>query len=348
MLDAMRLNMQLRTAHRVLYQLQTFSANQPDELYQAIYNYPWENQIPLDGYFSVQSYVNHPTITDTRFANLKVKDAIVDRFMQQQGRRPDSGPKSDRAVVFLYWTEQEAAVYLDTTGESLSKRGYRETTVAAPMQESLAAAVLLSTRWQPKQPLVNPMCGSGTLAIEAALMQQNTYPGLLRDNYSFMHIISYQSAIWRRLRQDMKLNQQSRRDALKNMVATDSNPDAVAAAKKNARLAGVDHLIQFRVCDFAETQIPPPDTKNPPPGSPIIVFNPPYGSRLGEERTLNTLYGRIGDFLKQQGAGYYGYVFTANKELAKKIGLRTSRRQEFLNGKLPSRLLEYELYTGSK
>ncbi|MGD1890764.1 MAG: class I SAM-dependent RNA methyltransferase [Cyclobacteriaceae bacterium] len=348
MLDAMRLNLQLRTAHRVLYQLKTFSANQPDELYQAVNEYPWENQIPLDGYFSVQSYVNHPTITDTRFANLKVKDAIVDRFMQQQGRRPDSGPKSDRAVVFLYWTEEEAAVYLDTTGDSLSKRGYRETTVAAPMQESLAAAVLLSTQWQPKQPLVNPMCGSGTLAIEAALMQQNTFPGLLRDNYSFMHIKSYQSAIWRRLRQDMKLNQQSRRDAMKNIIATDSNPDAVAAAKKNARLAGVDHLIQFRVCDFGETQIPSPETKNPPTGSPIIVFNPPYGARLGEERTLTMLYGRIGDFLKQQGAGYYGYVFTANKELAKKIGLRASRRQEFLNGKLPSRLLEYELYRGSK
>lgn len=348
MLDAMRLNLQLRTAHRVLYQLKTFSASQPDELYQAVYDYPWENQIPLDGYFSVQSYVNHPTITDTRFANLKVKDAIVDRFMKQQGRRPDSGPKSDQAVVFLYWTEEEAAIYLDTTGDSLSKRGYREITVAAPMQESLAAAVILSTRWHPKQPLVNPMCGSGTLAIEAALMQQNTYPGLLRDNYSFMHIKSYQSGIWRRLRQDIRLNQQSRRDAMKNIIATDSNPDAVAAAKKNARLAGVDHLIQFRVCDFAETQVPQPETKNPPSGNPIIVFNPPYGARLGEEQTLVLLYERIGDFLKQQGAGYYGYVFTANKELAKKIGLRANFRKEFLNGKLPSRLLEYELYRGSK
>ena len=172
LLDAMKLNLQLRTAHRVLYQLQTFSVNQPDELYQTIYDYPWENQIPLDGYFSVQSYVNHPSITDNRFANLKVKDAIADRFMKQFGRRPDSGPKSEQAVLFLYWTEQEAAIYLDTSGESLSKRGYREVTVAESMQESVAAALLLSTNWHPSQPLVNPMCGSGTIAIEAALMQQ--------------------------------------------------------------------------------------------------------------------------------------------------------------------------------
>ena len=346
LLDAMRLNLKLRTAHRVLYQLKAFSANQPDELYQAVYDYPWENMIPLEGYFSVQSYVNHPTINDTRFANLKVKDAVVDRLSQQQGRRPNSGPKNDQVVLFLYWTEEEAGIYLDTSGESLSKRGYREVTVAAPMQESLAAALLLSTRWQPQQPLVNPMCGSGTLAIEAALMQQQTYPGLLRANYSFMHVKSYQSSIWRRLRQELKLEQQSRKDAIKNIVATDTNADAIAAAKKNARAAGVDHLIQFRVCDFAETQVPDIDPKNTQPGSPVIMINPPYGARLGEERALEPLYARIGDFLKQQGAGYQGYVFTANAELAKKIGLRTSRRIEFTNGRLPSRLLEYELYTG--
>ncbi len=346
LLDAMKLNLQLRTAHRVLYQLQTFSVNQPDELYQTIYDYPWENQIPLDGYFSVQSYVNHPSITDNRFANLKVKDAIADRFMKQFGRRPDSGPKSEQAVLFLYWTEQEAAIYLDTSGESLSKRGYREVTVAAPMQESLAAALLLSTNWHPSQPLVNPMCGSGTIAIEAALMQQRTPPGLLRGNYSFMHLKSYQSGIWRRLRQDLKLDQQSRRDAQRNIVATDNNPDAIDAAKKNARAAGVSHLIQFQLSDFSETPIP--DTTNSSAGKPAIVINPPYGARLGEERKLELLYARIGDFFKQQGAGYYGYVFTANKALAKKIALKTSKKQEFVNGKLPSQLLEYELYTGSK
>jgi len=346
LLDAMRLNLQLRTAHRVLYQLKTFSVSQPDELYQAIYDYPWENQIPQDGYFSVQSYVNHPTISDGRFANLKVKDAVVDRFMKQTGRRPNSGPLNEQTVLFLYWTEQEAAIYLDTSGESLSKRGYREVTVAAPMQESLAAALLLSTQWHPSQPLVNPMCGSGTIAIEAALIQQNTYPGLLRGNYSFMHLKSYQSGIWRRLRQDLKLDQQSRRDALKNIVATDNNPDAIDAAKKNARAAGVAHLIQFQLSDFAET--PVPEVKRTSGGSPVIIINPPYGARLGEERKLESLYARMGDFFKQQGTGYYGYVFTANRELAKKIGLKTSKKQEFLNGRLPSQLLEYELYTGRK
>ncbi len=346
LLDAMRLNLQLRTAHRVLYQLEALTISDPDELYQAVYDYPWENQIPLDGYFSVQSYVKHPTITDGRFANLKVKDAVADRFMKLQGRRPNSGPMNDQAVLFLYWTEEEAAIYLDTSGESLSKRGYREVTVEAPMQESLAAALLLSTQWHPSQPLINPMCGSGTIAIEAALMQQNTYPGLIRGNYSFMHLKSYQSGIWRRLRQDMKLNQQSRREAARNIIATDDNPHALESAKKNARAAGVSHLIQFQLSDFAET--PVPEVKKSSVGKPAIVINPPYGTRLGEERKLESLYARIGDFFKQQGTGYYGYVFTANRELAKKIGLKTSRKQEFLNGKLPSQLLEYELYTGSK
>ena len=190
------------------------------------------------------------------------------------------------------------------------------------------------------------MCGSGTIAIEAALIQQNTYPGLLRGNYSFMHLKSYQSGIWRRLRQDLKLYQQSRRDALKNIVATDNNPDAIDAAKKNARAAGVAHLIQFQLSDFAET--PVPEVKRTSGGSPVIIINPPYGARLGEERKLESLYARMGDFFKQQGTGYYGYVFTANRELAKKIGLKTSKKQEFLNGRLPSQLLEYELYTGRK
>jgi putative N6-adenine-specific DNA methylase len=337
--DAMRMNLHLRTAQRIMVEVNFFRARNADDLYGEVRNMPWETWLAADGYVRVASSVNTESIRDPRFASLRAKDAIVDRIRVVCGKRPDSGPERDRASVFVYWNSTECRVYLDTSGESLSRRGYRMAGGEAPMQESLAAAVVLATGWDGSTPFVNPMCGSGTLAIEAALLALNRAPGMLRDNFAFMHIKGFDKGAWDRLRQAARGTVRKTLQCGK-IVATDHDPRAVEIARKNAHVAGVDSHISFQVCDFAKTTIPP--------GAGIVVLNPEYGVRMGEESALEATYKRIGDFFKQRCQGYTGYMFTGNLELAKKQGLRTFRKVTFFNGELECRLLGYQLYAGSR
>lgn len=339
--DCMRLNLCLRTATNVFFELGAFACSAADALYEHLMGLAWEKIIPADGYVSVVSRVDTQSITNTMFANLKVKDAVVDRIQKHTGRRPNSGPRRDRAVVQLYWKDRDVRIYINTSGQKISDRSYRKIPYKAPMRESLAAGVILETGYDGRVPLVNPMCGSGTLAIEAALIAQGRPPGLLRGNFGFMHLAGYDDQVWKTLRQ--QVSAEAKKEGPKEIapiIATDIAPDAVEAARKNAMTAGVEHLIEFAVCDFAQTRLPE--------GSGIVILNPEYGLRLGEEKGLGEVYGRIGDFFKQRCAGYTGYIFTGNMNLAKKVGLRTSRRTVFFNGDIECRLLKYELYAGTR
>lgn len=336
--DTQRLNLHLRTGHRVLFVLKEFSANDADSLYRELARIPWEEHIAADGRLCVTSSVETPSIRDTRFASLKCKDAIVDRIKDKRGARPDSGPERDRAVVHLYWKEDRCIIYLDTSGESLSRRGYRKIPLAAPMQETLAAAVVLATGWQGKGNFINPMCGSGTLAIEAALIALDRAPGLLRSNFGFMHLLGFNEPLWRELREEAR--KRSKKDLPGRIIATDIDPAAVEAAKKNAATAGVEHLIELGVSDYAETAVPE--------DGGVIVMNPEYGERMGEVAQLEPVYKGIGDLLKQKCGGYTGYVFTGSPALAKKVSLKPKRSIPFFNSGIECRLLEYELYAGSR
>jgi putative N6-adenine-specific DNA methylase len=336
--DIMRLNLFLRTGHRVLYLLSEFTAKTPDELYIKTAKVPWEDYIYENGYLSITSTVDTPTITDSRFANLKCKDAIADRFMKKFGRRPDSGPERDRVVVHLHWKDEECRLYIDTSGEPLSKRGYRKIPLAAPLQETLASAIIIATGWQDNGNLINPMCGSGTLAIEAALIGLEKAPGILKNNFCFMHLRGFDKALWEELR--MEASQRSKRTLQHRIIATDISGKAVEAARKSAMTAGVEHLIEFGICDFRDTTVPA--------GSGTVLLNPGYGERMGEIDELAGTYAGIGDFFKQKCGGYTGFVFTGNPGLAKKIGLRSRRKIQFFNGPIECRLLEYELYEGTK
>jgi putative N6-adenine-specific DNA methylase len=335
--DTLRFNLIIRTGQRVLFLLESFYVKTPDELYKRVSRIGWEDYIPEDGYFSVTSSVNNPTIKDSRFANVKCKDAVVDRIKEKRGRRPDTGSERDRAVVHLYWRRDLCQIFLDTSGEPLSKRGYRMIPLKAPMQETLAASVDLATGWTGSGNFINPMCGSGTLAIEAALIALGRAPGLLRSNYGFMHLKGFDDSSWKTLRRKIRAEAKDRLDG--RIIATDVSQQAVEAAKKNAMTAGVDRFIEFGVCDFSETPVPN--------GGGVVVLNPEYGERLGEEDKLKETYKKIGDFLKKKCQGYKGYVFTGNLDLAKKVELRTNRRITFFNGPIECRLLEYELYEGS-
>ena len=336
--DTLRLNLFLHTGHRVLFLLKEFKARHPEELYKRVIDIPWEDYFSKDSTLCVTSSVDTETIRDSRFANVKCKDAIVDRFQQRIGKRPDSGPERTGVVVHLYWKVDRCLVYLDTSGEPLSKRGYRKIPLEAPMQETLAAAVVLATEWKGEGNFVNPMCGSGTLAIEAAGIAIGKAPGLLRNNFGFMHLKAYRAETWKELRK--KARTQSRKTPGGKIVATDMRPEAVQAAKQNAMTAGVEHLIEFGVCDYSETSVP--DLGG------VIVLNPPYGERLGDRKQLESLYQGIGDFFKKKCQGYRGYIFTGNMDLSKEVGLRTKRRLPFYNGEIECRLLEYELYEGSR
>jgi putative N6-adenine-specific DNA methylase len=323
----------------VLYSLGKFEAQHADDVYERLVNYAWENILPEDGYFSVTSNVQNDSINNSMFANLRVKDAIADRLRSKRGTRPSTGAELTGAVVHLFWKQENAEIFIDTSGHSLARHGYRKIPGQAPMLEALASAAIYASKWNRTGPFINPMCGSGTLAIEAAMMATNRKPGLFRNSYAFMYLKGYDEEVYKQ--QDALLELQIKDVPGLRIIATDYSEKAIENARKNAIAAGVAGLIDFRVCDFADTEVPTGE-----PG--VMIINPEYGERLGNIEELELTYSRIGDFMKQKCGGYFGYIFTGNLELAKKIGLKASRRIEFYNSTIDCRLLEYELYSGTR
>jgi putative N6-adenine-specific DNA methylase len=336
--DCMTLNLVLSTGHHVLYQVLAQNCTTPDELYSAVFSLEWERLIPLETTLTVTSTVQTASITDTRFANLRCKDAIVDRLAAKTGRRCDSGPRRDGAVVHVYWRDERCMLYVDTSGETLARRGYRLLPGSAPMQETLASGVVRATQWNETMHFINPMCGSGTLAIEAALLAIHRKPGTLRDNFGFMHLIPFDRDSFQKLRK--RLREQEHTAPRCPIIATDIDAGAVANAVENARAAHVESFVEFAVCEFDQTKIPE--------GKGVVVINPEYGYRLGSPEKLQAVYAKIGDFLKQRCTGNTGYVFSGNFDLVKKIGLKARRKVPFVNGTIECRLYEYELYRGTR
>ena len=350
--DVMKLNLKLRTAHRVLVPLLRADCRNIREMYELVKSIDWENHLDPDGYFSVSSVVHNYTIRDTRIPNLYCKDAIVDRMRERCSRRPNSGGENIGAAVFLYWEKDEIIVYLDTTGEPLSKRGYRKIPGSAPMQETLAAACIMAMHWDKKSPFVSPMCGSGTPAIEAAMMAMNRAPGLLKGHFAFQSLVGYnriipgESApriaprqragatpeqIWREIIMDVQAEETP--DNRPEIIATDISPEAVQNAHSNAIAAGVADRIKFSDCDFGLTPIP--EEKG------CIFFNPEYGIRLGTFEELKPIYQRMGTFMAEKCAGWTGGIITGNPYLAREVPLFYKARVPFFNGPIDCRLFIY-------
>ena len=355
MRDMMKLNLRLRTAHRVLVPLLRTTCRNIRDLYSAANSIDWENLLDTDGYFTVSSVVHNDTIRDTRIPSLYTKDAIADRMMDRFGRRPDSGHENRGAAVFVYWEGREVIIYLDTSGEPLSKRGYRRIPGSAPMQETLAAACIMATGWKGDSPFISPMCGSGTPAIEAVLMAMNRAPGLLKGHFAFQSVKDYgrviqgESApriaprqrfgaspdqIWKEMLLDAKAEE--RTDGIPKVIATDISPEAVDNAHTNAIAAGVAQHIEFAACDFADTPIPKEGEKG------CVFFNPEYGIRLGTTEELSPVYERIGKFLCEKCPGWTGALITGNPDLAKCVNLYYRERVPFFNGPIDCRLFVYE------
>lgn len=352
MRDVMRLNLHLRCAHRVLVPLLRADCRNIRDLYELAYSIDWENLLEADGYFSVSSIVHNYTIRDTRLPSLYTKDAIADRMRDKCQRRPDSGGANIGAAVFVYWEKNQVIIYLDTSGEPLSKRGYRKIPGSAPMQETLSAACLMGMGWKGDKPFLSPMCGSGTPAIEAAMIALNRAPGSLKGHFAFQSIKGYnriipgESApnvaprqragaspeqIWKEIILEAKSKE--KKDGIPKIIATDISPEAVENAHSNAIAAGVAQYIEFKACDFADTPIP--EDKG------AIFFNPEYGIRLGTFEELAPIYERIGKFLSEKLNGWTGALITGNPDLARLVDLYYKTRIPFFNGPIDCRLFIY-------
>lgn len=338
MIDCIRLNMMLRTANAIYYSIGQFDAHNSDELYNRASKIKWDEYMDENSYFTISSAVNNPSIQNNLFANLKLKDSIVDYFYKHYDRRPNSGPSYEGIVVHLYWVASQVEIFLDTSGATLSKHGYRNIPWRAPMIESLASSVILASEWSGDTHFINPMCGSGTLAIEAACIALGMYPTMRRSNFAFMHINGYVEEFFLETKKEMRSLQKAKPKI--KIIATDRDRKAITAAKQNARAAGVEEFIHFEVCDYADTPIPK--------GNGTVIINPEYGIRLGEIEDLQKIYKGMGDFFKQKCSGYRAFVFTGNIDLSKMIGLKPFTRKPFYNGKIECKLLGYKMYSGKK
>ncbi|MDF3130221.1 class I SAM-dependent RNA methyltransferase [Kiritimatiellaeota bacterium B1221] len=329
----MRLLLRLRSAHRVLVPLISCLARSPQELFRRIENFAWEDHLGPDGYVRIHGFVKNDEIRDQRFAFLTVKDAVMDRLRDKYGRRPDSGPSDHGASIYIHWLYEEVTLSLDLAGAPLSRRGYRSRAGEAPLQEALAAAMLLAGGWPKDVALCNPMGGSGTIAIEAAWLAQNRAPGLLRDHFGLFSLKRFQPMMWQK-EVEAAESEIIPEWEVPVIICSDFDREVIEIAKMNAKEAGVEKLIQFEVCDFRETPVPE--------GESWVVINPPYGIRL-EEEDLTGLYQDIGQWLKSLDRKGQGLVITANLPLAKRFGLKLAQKHTLFNGPLECRLLGFEL-----
>lgn len=331
-----------RIANRILLPLKTFSAPTPEKLYGGVKSIRWSDHLTPQETLAVDFSSSQSQITHTHFGALKVKDAIVDQLRSTQGERPSVDPIRPDLRINVYVLKDEATLSLDLSGDSLHRRGYREEGAFAPLKENLAAALLMTAGWGEGEPplfppaFLDPMCGSGTLPIEAAMIAANMAPGLHRKYYGFSGWLGHVPKLWERLLKEAREAVITDRKRLPKIVGYDGDFRVVRIALENVERAGVRGLVHIEKRDFSHCE--------PIAESGLIMLNPPYGERLGEVEELKPLYKEIGDAFKQRFRGWKGFVFTGSPDLSKTVGLKASRRHVLYNGAIECRLLEYELY----
>ena len=327
-----RANLWLRTAIRVLKPVLEADVNSPDELYDAVRTVNWSDFLSPDHTLAVDCNVRDSAITHSQYAARRVKDAICDQFRERRGVRPSVDPERPMVGFNLHIHRNHGTLSLDSSWNSLHKRGYRPIQTVAPLNEALAAGLLFQCGWDPATPLVDPLCGSGTFCIEAAWMALKRAPGLTREWFGFQGWPDFDRDLWYSLRDE------ARSRALKTLpaaiVGSDAHRGAIELAKQNARKAGVGHLVRFELRDLSEAR-PPGDV----PG--VMICNPPYGERIGEEKEWVGLYEALGEVVTEHWRGWRLFVFTSNDWLARKVHLPVRGKTPFFNGSLQCKLWEF-------
>lgn len=325
-------NLWLRTAIRVLRPILEATVRSPDELYEAVRALDWSRYLTPDHTLAVDCNVRDSQITHSKYAALRTKDAICDQFLGRCGRRPSVNVDEPMVGLNLHIHRDQAVLSLESSGESLHKRGYRPIQTRAPLNEALGAALVLLTGFHGDKPFADPLCGSGTLPIEAAWLALHRPPGLTRKRFGFQGWMDYDVELWTSLRDEARRG--VGRQLPVPILGSDVRGDAVAMAINNARAAGIGHLLRFERKDARQFQ--------PPPGPPgVLLCNPPYGERLGEEKELLPLYKLLGELFAQRCPGWTCFVFTGNRFLAEAIGIQPRAEVPLYNGKIPCRLLEF-------
>lgn len=330
-----RANYQLRTALRVFRQISSFQFTDADDFYVKCMKVKWENFMNINQTMAVQSTVYHSELfKNSMFASLKVKDAIVDRFRQRLGNRPDIDTKSPDIMFHVHINQNQCTLSIDSSGESLHKRGYRQVQGDAPLSEVLAAGMILLAGWDGQTDFVDPMCGSGTLPIEAALIARNIPPGKFRKEYAFMSWKDYDESVFERIREENNLKEFNGK-----IYASDVQKSAVLGAQTNARSARVFNLITFQTTGLEQLNLD--HVKG------VMITNPPYGERLNSQ-DLDKLYKMMGEKLKHHFAGNKAWILSSSEAHLQLIGLKHAKKITLLNGALVCSYRQYDLFEGKR
>jgi 23S rRNA (guanine2445-N2)-methyltransferase / 23S rRNA (guanine2069-N7)-methyltransferase len=340
--DALRVCLHSRVATRVYLKLHEFAAPTPERLYAGVKSIRWRDHFTANETIAIDFVTRESQIAHTQFGAQKSKDAIVDQFKSTTGERPSVDLQNPDIQIQIYLNRDVATVNLDLSGRSLHERGYRKGFVDAPLKENLGAAILMLSGWKEVYEkggvLLDPMCGSGTFAIEAAWMAKNRAPGILRERWGFQRWKPFVPEIWKKLRDEAK---SAERPCPVKIFASDQSARAYSQCILNAEAAGVAKEVFFERREMTLWTVKPAETG-------LFIVNPPYGERLGDEEGLISVYRSIGDTLKKAFPGWKGGVFTGNALLAKEVGLKPSRRIPLWNGSIECRLQTYELFLGSR
>lgn len=332
-----KVNFRSRFALRVLKPIKEFVARDEQEYYGRIKSYPWEKLLTKDQTLAIRSAVHSNTFTHSKFMALKAKDAIVDRIREKTGERPNVDTDNPDLPLHVHIAGEKVIISLDSTGDSLHMRGYRQITGQAPINEVLAAGIVELSGWDPITPLYDGMCGSGTIAIEAAIKGLNMPPGLFRkQGWAFEKWADFDQKLF-----DTIIDSSMERisDAPLKIYASDASANVVAKAKKNVYGAELEDEIQVSHQEFLELK--PSETRG------TLILNPPYGDRMNKE-DIDELYKNIGDAFKQNWKGFSCFMITGNLSALKRVGLRTTSKKELYNGSIECRLARYDIYEGSK
>jgi putative N6-adenine-specific DNA methylase len=330
-----RVNLESRLGSRVLWQLANAVYQNEDDIYRAAYALQWTGWFDPARTIRIDISATKCPLTSLNFVTLKIKDAVCDKIRGLSGRRPSVDTRSPDVPIQAHLTDREFSLYLDTTGEPLFKRGQRLATGEAPLRENLAAGILRLAGWAPGIPLLDPMCGSATILVEAAHMALDIAPGLGR-HFAFEKLRNFDGHRWRELLQQSAARQKPKEPL--PIFGSDLSGDVLKAARANLMRAGLEKVMSLKQADILDITAPAKEG--------VIVTNPPYGVRLGEQQHLAEFYPRLGDVLKKQFSGWRAYLLSADMRLPKLIRLAASKRTPLFNGALECRLFEYKIVEG--
>ncbi|MBR1878664.1 MAG: RNA methyltransferase [Paludibacteraceae bacterium] len=348
-----RANLCLRTASRVLVPVATGKLKlkndkshiKPEDwLYELAKGIDWSRYMTADTSFSIDATVYSDTFRNSRFVTYRVKDAVADYWMERENKRPNVKLTEPDLFINVHIAGETVTVSLDSSGESLHKRGYRVANTEAPINEALAAGMLLLAGWKGQSDFYDPMCGSGTLPIEAALIARNIAPGLFRKSFAFEKWADFDAELW----SDIYNDDSRERDFTHKIYASDASFYAVQQAAKNIKSAGVQRDIELRQIRLEELKpVPLPFREGQGVGS-LLMMNPPYGERLASNRDMELLYGKIGTALKHNWPGATAWIISSNEAAMKSVGLKPSKKYRLLNGELDCQFNKYELFNGKR